>query len=120
MKYLLIRHARNIPGVLALIGDSTTDMTPEGEWDIKGLVKLPQIPYDGKKAFHSPDGFNIGYNGSGPTDLAIAICHFFGKPKVYLALREQVIARLDRGKDLDIPFDSMKLVLSKLERGESL
>lgn len=127
MKYFLIRPLQRMAstateralGIAVFIGDSETDKRGN-TWLYPNLVKLPHIPYDGKKAFHSPDGFQLGYNGSGPSDLSIAICHFLGKPKLWLAFREHVIAKLNREKALDMPFDSIKLVLGKIERGEPI
>lgn len=48
---------------------------------------------------HSPDGFNWGYGGSGPAQLALAICvDALGEPKgrdpkVYQAFKRQFVAR---------------------------
>ena len=42
--------------------------------DEKAPYQLPHIPV------HSPSGFNAGYLGSGPADLAVSIlAHYFGE-----------------------------------------
>ena len=46
----------------------------------KKLNPKPSQKYDN----HSPDGFNWGYGGSGPAQLALAICiKLWGLPKKY-------------------------------------
>lgn len=50
---------------------------------------------------HSPDGFNWGYEGSGPADLAHSIlAHHLAVPHVapvlYQSFKRDVIARLDQ------------------------
>lgn len=51
---------------------------------------------------HSPDGFSYGYMGSGPSQLALAMCiRFFGEDKareVYMQFKHDVIAKLPQGK----------------------
>jgi len=51
---------------------------------------------------HSPDGFNWGYGGSGPSDLALAIlADLIGKKearKHYQAFKWDLIAKLPQGK----------------------
>jgi hypothetical protein len=57
---------------------------------------------------HSPDGFNWGYCGSGPAQLALAITMVV-KPKAergaYQVLKRNIIAYIAQGKDFDIEFD---------------
>lgn len=53
---------------------------------------------------HSPDGFEWGYEGSGPSQLALAIlCDFIQNDSVALQLyqdfKRDVIAKLEQGKD---------------------
>lgn len=67
---------------------------------------------------HSPDGFECGYNGSGPSDLALSICTEVYGPdiadKIYKIFREQVVSKLPRDKDWDIfPEDFDKFETSK-------
>ena len=91
----------------------------------KRMRQLPHIPFnDTKKCggvamFHSPDGFNIGYLGSGCSDLAIAICHLFNCVHYADQFKHQVIAKLDR-KDYDIPFHHIEMILDKIKRGETI
>ncbi len=59
---------------------------------------------------HSPDGFNWGYCGSGPAQLALAIClEVFGSSEValnsYRDLQINTIAKLPRGTNFEIEFD---------------
>jgi hypothetical protein len=53
---------------------------------VKGQWKTRRVWIDGHEIFpgpslkvynHSPDGFNWGYGGSGPAQLALAICMKF-------------------------------------------
>jgi hypothetical protein len=54
---------------------------------------------------HSPDGFNWGYAGSGPAQLALAIIlALTGKPDGYQEFKFRVIAGIPQG-DFDIEFD---------------
>jgi len=54
---------------------------------------------------HSPDGFNWGYGGSGPAQLALAIMlELTGKPDGYQDFKWKVIAGLPQGA-FKIKFD---------------
>ena len=54
---------------------------------------------------HSPDGFNWGYGGSGPAQLALAIMlKLTGKPDKYQQLKWDVIAKIPQGQDFEIEF----------------
>lgn len=57
---------------------------------------------------HSPDGFNWGYGGSGPAQLALAIClQLMSKDDAqsfYQHLKYHVIAELPKGKDFEDDF----------------
>lgn len=59
---------------------------------------------------HSPDGFNWGYAGSGPAQLALAICLIvIGNPCNYQAFKFDHIATLPQGDfDVTIEFDPDK------------
>lgn len=47
---------------------------------------------------HSPDGFAWGYGGSGPAQLALAIClELIGKHSDYQSFKWDVIAKLPKG-----------------------
>jgi hypothetical protein len=59
---------------------------------------------------HSPDGFNWGYNGSGPAQLALAIILLYIKDKewifkLYQNFKAEVIAGLPQGKDFKVTID---------------
>jgi len=55
---------------------------------------------------HSPDGFNWGYGGSGPAQLALAIVlKITGKPNGYQELKWKVIAMLPQGKSFVTEFE---------------
>ena len=48
-----------------------------------------------KQRNHSPDGFNWGYGGSGPAQLALArVLKLTGKPDGYQDFKWKVIAKL--------------------------
>lgn len=54
---------------------------------------------------HSPNGFNWGYGGSGPAELALAIVtEITGKPDGYQEFKWDVIARLPQ-TDFEIEFE---------------
>lgn len=55
---------------------------------------------------HSPDGFNWGYGGSGPAQLALAVMlKLTGKSDGYQDFKFNVIAAIPGGQDFDIEFD---------------
>lgn len=55
---------------------------------------------------HSPDGFNWGYGGSGPAQLALAInMKLLGHPAEYHELKWNLISKLPQGKDFEIEFE---------------
>ena len=55
---------------------------------------------------HSPDGFNWGYGGSGPAQLALAIMlKLTGKAEDYQDFKWRTIAVIPGGEDFDIEFD---------------
>jgi hypothetical protein len=55
---------------------------------------------------HSPDNFNWGYGGSGPSQLALAVVlKLTGKEDGYQDFKFRVIAGLQMGKDFDIEFE---------------
>jgi len=68
------------------------------EYYLNGSILDPfesQMEYN-----HSPDGFNHGYNGSGPSQLALAIMlKLTGKNTDYIRFRREIIAELP--KDID-------------------
>jgi hypothetical protein len=76
----------------------TREVRLDGEW----LDATPsQMHWN-----HSPDGFNWGYNGSGPAQLALAI--FLKLKKVatgYQDFKSKVIAELPMDEDFEIEFE---------------
>ena len=55
---------------------------------------------------HSPDGYNWGYGGSGPAQLALAIMlQLTGKADGYQDFKWKTIATIPSGKDFDIEFE---------------
>ena len=55
---------------------------------------------------HSPDGFNWGYEGSGPAQLALAIkLELTGHADDYQAFKRQVIANIPIGQPFQIEFE---------------
>lgn len=81
---------------------------------LKGLFSSRQVWLDGKQLFphrsqkhynHSPDGFNWGYGGSGPSQLALAITlELTGKPTGYQQFKWDFIANLPQ-TDFETEFD---------------
>lgn len=72
-------------------------------------------PIDSQKVYnHSPDGFNWGYCGSGPAQLALAIMLLYLGPRqagiVYQDFKNEVIAKLPQGKDFEIEVDIEKWI----------
>jgi len=58
---------------------------------------------------HSPDGFNVGYGGSGPAQLALAILLELTDQESAVAKHQQFkwtyIATMPRNKDCEIEFE---------------
>ncbi len=69
-------------------------------------VKLDPAPSQ-KYCNHSPDGFNWGYHGSGPAQLALAVAmKVLPKDKwnTYQTFKRNVIAGIPQGHDFEIEF----------------
>jgi len=67
-------------------------------------------PKASQKVFnHSPDGFSWGYSGSGPAQLALAVClKLLARDSAvayYQRFKNEVISSLPTGKDFEIEFD---------------
>lgn len=66
---------------------------------------------------HSPDGFNWGYTGSGPAQLALAMMvEEYGSdlsehPANYHDLKFKLIAKLDQDRDFEIDSKDIKQAL---------
>jgi hypothetical protein len=71
---------------------------------------------------HSPDGFNWGYGGSGPAQLALAILLVFMPEQDAVDLHQKfkfkVIAALPQDKDFDWVIDLRGEIESLLEKKE--
>lgn len=71
---------------------------------------------------HSPDGFNWGYHGSGPAQLALAICcHYYHRDvaraeHVYQWFKQQVIAYLDANEGWELSAREVGEHLLRIER----
>lgn len=82
---------------------------------LKGIASTRNVWLDGeflnpirsqKYRNHSPDGFNWGYGGSGPAQLALAIVlKLRGKSDGYQDFKFKFIAGLPQNEDFDIEFD---------------
>ena len=80
-----------------------------------GLIDSREVWLDGHQLYpgesqkiinHSPDGFNWGYGGSGPSQLALAIIlHLTGKSDGYHDFKWVVITKLPLGEDFSIEFE---------------
>jgi hypothetical protein len=76
----------------------TRDVYLDGEW----LDPKPSQKWHN----HSPDGFNWGYGGSGPAQLALAInIKLLGHPVGYQEVKWNIISKLPQGKDFEIEFE---------------
>lgn len=64
-------------------------------------------PYESQKIRnHSPDGFNWGYGGSGPAQLALAVVlKLTGKPDGYQDFKWNHIAKLPMDLDFQLEFE---------------
>lgn len=82
---------------------------------LKGIASTREVYLDGKYLDprpsqtyrnHSPDGFNWGYGGSGPAQLALAIMlKVKGDSSGYQDFKFKFIAGLPQGEDFDVVFD---------------
>ena len=90
-----------------LIGDVETR-----EVYLDGKLLSPELSQ--KYHNHSPDGFNWGYGGSGPAQLALAIMlELTGEPGKYQEFKYAFIAGLPQNTDFEVEFDfdpSTKLI----------
>ncbi len=82
-----------------LIGKaSTREVWLDGHW-------LDPAPSQ-KLRNHSPDGYNWGYGGSGPAQLALAIIlELTGEAEGYQDFKWKYIAGLPIDEDFEITFD---------------
>jgi hypothetical protein len=79
-----------------------------GKYFLDGELLTPEESQ--KYHNHSPDGFNHGYCGSGPAQLALAIMlKITGKPDGYQNFKFRIIAGLPQNTDFEIQFDGEDL-----------
>jgi len=81
---------------------------------LRGIWSSRRVWLDGKELFpgpsqkvwnHSPDGFNWGYGGSGPAQLALAlVLKLTGKKDGYQIFKWNFIAKLPQS-DFDTTFE---------------
>lgn len=82
----------------------------------EGKLKFLSPARSQKIRNHSPDGFNWGYGGSGPAQLALAIClHYFldesKSLEVYQDFKFKVIAALPQSDfSVTIDMDNFKII----------
>jgi len=86
---------------------------------LKGIASTREVYLDGKYLDparsqrvwnHSPDGFNWGYCGSGPAQLALAIIlELTGKSDGYQHFKFKIIAGLPQEKDFEVEFNDNDL-----------
>lgn len=73
------------------------------EYFLNGELLTPEKSQ--KLINHSPDGFNHGYGGSGPAQLALAIMlELTGKSDGYQQFKHKIISKLPIDRDFDISF----------------
>jgi len=84
-----------------------------------GLNGKELTPQRSQKVWnHSPDGFNWGYGGSGPSQLALAVLLEITSSEkraldMYQDFKRNVIARLPQS-DFDVVIDSASWEISKV------
>jgi hypothetical protein len=84
---------------------------------LKGIHESRRVWLNGKELSpkrsqkvhnHSPDGFNWGYGGSGPAQLALAIClELFGQSHGYQEIKWKYIGALPQ-TDFDVELEIVK------------
>jgi len=80
------------------------------------------LPAESQKVYnHSPDGFNWGYYGSGPSQLALAILLEFTDKEtarsLYQEFKQEIVASLSQS-DFAYKIDVHKWVQQKIEKGK--
>jgi hypothetical protein len=98
-----------------------------GEWAVHvqegGGAMLPLKPGFEHGVRHSPDGFAWGYPGSGPAQLAFAMCLYVLKDadrakKVYQRFKAGVIAALPMEKEWTMTAQHVLEIVEGLEDGK--
>jgi hypothetical protein len=89
-------------------------MSIRGDWNTREVFVDNQRldPYPSQQiSNHSPDGFNWGYGGSGPAQLALGLLlHFVKKAdavKNYQQFKWDIVAQLPQA-DFEIPTEQVK------------
>lgn len=97
---------------------------------LKGKIKTRSVWLDGcylypkigqKIINHSPDGFNWGYEGSGPAQLALSvILKLTGEIKGYQEFKRNIISVLPQNEDFDIEFleETGQYFITKINKKE--
>ena len=97
------------------------------EKNLRGHVvkseSLPHAPFSdgpGITGFHSPDGFQIGYAGSGPSDLAFAICAYL-RPRdvaqrIHQDFKNRFIVPMDRHEQYEFNLDTVNVIVTECEK----
>lgn len=67
--------------------------------------------------YHS-ENFNWGFNGSGPADLAFAICKLLGKEEYYQDFKWMTISKLDIKTGHKLFLSSIKADLDFIEKNK--
>lgn len=91
---------------------------PPESFHIKGISETGSVKLNGKTLLpnasqkvynHSPDGFNWGYGGSGPAQLALAICiELYGEniaSKLYQNFKFEFVAKWPMERDINANVD---------------
>jgi len=93
----------------AVCGDTEYSSAGDGFEDSTVVIRDPEgsetlLPLRLDVQNHSPTGFSWGYYGSGPAQLALAICcdalgdERGSKPECYMKFKDEVVARIPQGK----------------------
>lgn len=76
--------------------------------------------YSQKCFNHSPDGFNWGYMGSGPSQLALAIMlEFLSEHEalaLYMQFKGEFVAKLPQGQDFKVQFNILNWIAANRVR----
>lgn len=107
------------------IGDRVPDQGgPALVYVVRGSDRKPLDPRNYIRD-HSPDGFQWGYGGSGPAQLALAICcEVAGVPRgrrVYQDFKARIVASLPDHWELtraDVEREIVQIERARLERDE--
>lgn len=84
---------------------NNVELTPQASWRVRP---------------HSPDGFNWGYGGSGPAQLALALCLLVNKQAdYYQKFKWDYISKLEQGKDFEIVITKEEFEKYTLKGGDA-